>query len=230
MNRRIGIDVPTPKEQKGLEPDRHSPFTGSIKVRGRTFTGTVLSTKMARTATVSWSRMQYNPKYERYVRRWTKVHAHNPEVINAQKGDVVKIAETRPISKTKNFVIVQILGTDIDSQIKEENKEIDLKVKVDKDNRKKRQKQAHLVTGKTGEDTGSMSSSVEPVEPVGSDGSDEIADPAKVSDDVDARHSDVTDSSSAGMGETGSPSDKGQESGQGPDEAVEDRTAEVRKD
>ncbi|MBC7110345.1 MAG: 30S ribosomal protein S17, partial [Archaeoglobi archaeon] len=39
----------------------------------------------------------------------SKLHAHNPPCINARVGDVVKIAECRPLSKTKHFVVVEIL-------------------------------------------------------------------------------------------------------------------------
>ncbi len=49
-------------------------------------------------------------KYERYEKKRTKLHVHNPECIDANIGDIVRIAETRPISKTKNFVIIENLG------------------------------------------------------------------------------------------------------------------------
>ncbi|MCF7866552.1 30S ribosomal protein S17, partial [Candidatus Woesearchaeota archaeon] len=59
--------------------------------------------------TVEWERRKYIPKYERYEKRRTKVKAHNPEEIDAKVGDKVIIAETRPISKTKNFVVIKII-------------------------------------------------------------------------------------------------------------------------
>jgi small subunit ribosomal protein S17 len=80
----------------------------SISKRGRTFTGLVTSDKMSKTVTVEWERRKYLPKYERYQKRRTKVKAHNPENINAEKGDTVTIMETRPISKTKNFIVIEI--------------------------------------------------------------------------------------------------------------------------
>lgn len=76
--------------------------------RGRTFTGTVTSDKMTKTVTVEFERRHFVPKYERYERRSTKVKAHNPEDMNAREGDVVTIRETRPISKTKNFIVTNI--------------------------------------------------------------------------------------------------------------------------
>ncbi|MCF7901346.1 30S ribosomal protein S17 [Candidatus Woesearchaeota archaeon] len=80
-----------------------------LSIRGRKFTGTVVSDKMSKTVTVEWERRKYIPKYERYEKRRTKVKAHNPEEIDAKVGDKVIIAETRPISKTKNFVVIKII-------------------------------------------------------------------------------------------------------------------------
>jgi len=80
-----------------------------LSTRGRKFIGEVVSDKMSKTVTVQWDRRKYIPKYERYEKRRTKVKAHNPETINAEKGDIVRIEETRPISKTKNFVVSEIV-------------------------------------------------------------------------------------------------------------------------
>ena len=89
--------------------DKKCPFHGSLKLRGMSFVGTVLKKDAYRSATVVWERLFFLPKYERYERRKSKVRVHNPECINAQIGNKVKITETRPISKTKNFVIVEVM-------------------------------------------------------------------------------------------------------------------------
>jgi small subunit ribosomal protein S17 len=81
-----------------------------ISLRGRTFVGTVISSKMQKTVTVEWERKNYLKKYERYEKRRSKIKAHNPESINAKEGDIVKIMECRPISKTKNFMVIGIVG------------------------------------------------------------------------------------------------------------------------
>lgn len=81
----------------------------NISVRGKTFVGKVVSAKMHKTVVVEWERRTLIPKFERYEKRRSKVSAHNPEHINAQEGDLVKIQETRPLSKTKNFAVVQVL-------------------------------------------------------------------------------------------------------------------------
>ncbi len=104
----IGIEVKAPTI-KPQSIDRKDPFYGGVKVRGRTFVGTVVSDRMQKTATIAWNRRKYVKKYERFEIRRTKVKAHNPESINAKQGDIVKIAETRPLSKTKNFVIIEIV-------------------------------------------------------------------------------------------------------------------------
>ncbi len=90
--------------------DENCPFHGNLMTRGRNFIGTVISTKMQRTALVEWNRRQYLRKYERYEKKRSKVKAHNPECINAKDGDLVKIVECRPLSKTKNLVIIEVLG------------------------------------------------------------------------------------------------------------------------
>lgn len=87
--------------------DKNCPNHGSLKTRGRTFIGTVISSKAQKTVTVEWKRRHYLPKFERYERRRTRMKAHNPPCIGAVEGDVVRIMETRPLSKAKNFVVVE---------------------------------------------------------------------------------------------------------------------------
>jgi len=77
--------------------------------RGSSFTGTVESTKMEKSATVRWEHSQKVPKYERYERRNTKITSHVPEDLEVEEGDKVRIEETKPISKTKSTVITEII-------------------------------------------------------------------------------------------------------------------------
>lgn len=90
--------------------DMHCPTHGNLKLKGRMFLGTVISDKMQKSVTVQWDRRLLVPKYERYLKARTRVKAHNPSCINAKTGDYVRIKECRPLSKTKNFVIVEIVG------------------------------------------------------------------------------------------------------------------------
>lgn len=77
-------------------------------IRGRTFEGKVVSDKMHKTVIVEWPRIKLISKYERYEKRRTRVKAHNPDKINAKTGDLVTIRETRPLSKTKHFIVINI--------------------------------------------------------------------------------------------------------------------------
>ena len=76
-----------------------------ISTRGRTFTGPITTTNMAKTAVFQIERRHYLPKYERYEKRSTRIKAHVPEGMELENGDLCTIAETRQISKTKNFVV-----------------------------------------------------------------------------------------------------------------------------
>jgi len=110
----IGFEVKKPAEKCS---DKNCPFHGSTTVRGRVLTGVVTSDKMSKTVTVSWVRRAYIPKYERYETRRSKVKAHNSDCIGAKKGDVVKIVETKPLSKTKHFVVIEIIGAQTKEQV-----------------------------------------------------------------------------------------------------------------
>jgi len=79
-----------------------------IRTHGRSFVGVVISTKMAKTATVEWETKRYIPKFERYEKKRTRVKAHNQT--DAKKGDIVRITQTRPLSKTKHFIIIEHIG------------------------------------------------------------------------------------------------------------------------
>ncbi len=89
--------------------DRNCPFHGTLKVRGRILGGTVLSAKMDKTVIVKRDYQFYVPKFKRYERRHSHIPAHSPPCLNVKEGDVVKVAECRPISKTVSFVVVEKL-------------------------------------------------------------------------------------------------------------------------
>jgi small subunit ribosomal protein S17 len=102
----IGFQVAPPDKQCD---DVNCPFHGTLSVRGQRIDGTVVSDKTARTVVVQREYFKYVPKYERYEKRKSKVHAHNPDCIAAKTGDRVSLAECRPLSKTKSFVVIQVL-------------------------------------------------------------------------------------------------------------------------
>ncbi|MEN8205663.1 MAG: 30S ribosomal protein S17 [Pseudomonadota bacterium] len=75
----------------------------------RTVTGKVTSDKMDKSATVMIERLVKHPVYGKYIRRSTKLHIHDAE--NACKeGDMVIIEQCRPISKTKSWRLVEVVG------------------------------------------------------------------------------------------------------------------------
>jgi len=136
-----GIIVPVP--EKASDPslyDPKCPFTGNLKVRGRNFIGIVVAKDTHRTATVVKSSKQFNKKYERYSMKRTKLRVHNPLCIDAHVGDRVRIFETRKLSKTKNFVIVQNFGSEKEFLQKQERIEQDKKQIERKDPEKKESK------------------------------------------------------------------------------------------
>lgn len=74
----------------------------------RTVTGKVVSDKMDKTIVVLVERSVRHPKYEKIIKRRTKLHAHD-ENGSVKMGQMVKIQECRPISKTKTWKLVEIL-------------------------------------------------------------------------------------------------------------------------
>ncbi|MEA3344765.1 MAG: 30S ribosomal protein S17 [Chloroflexota bacterium] len=76
--------------------------------QGKVFTGEVVSNKMDKTVVVEVERLQRHPLYEKVLRKSTRLMAHDEE--NAcQIGDVVRIIETRPLSKHKRWAVIEIL-------------------------------------------------------------------------------------------------------------------------
>ncbi len=104
--KQIGIEVELPKQNCN---DLNCPFHGTLRVRGRMFLTKVTKVDISKSATVEFTYYYYLPKYERYEKRTTRLKVHNPSCINAKIGEKVRIIETRPIAKTKSFVIVEVI-------------------------------------------------------------------------------------------------------------------------
>ncbi|HET9047702.1 MAG TPA: 30S ribosomal protein S17 [Chiayiivirga sp.] len=73
-----------------------------------TVEGRVVSNKMNKTVTVLIERQVKHPLYGKYLRRSSKLHAHDEEN-SCQEGDFVRLAQTRPMSKTKSWRVVEII-------------------------------------------------------------------------------------------------------------------------
>ena len=74
----------------------------------RTLTGRVTSNKMDKTVTVEIERVVRHPVYGKYVRRTTKLHAHD-EANECRNGDLVMIEQCRPLAKTKSWRLVKVV-------------------------------------------------------------------------------------------------------------------------
>lgn len=101
----------TAKTEEVVCKDRLCPVHGDrkLKMRGRTFEGVVVKKLHGRVA-IEFERMLRLPKYERYEKRKTKIHARLPDCMSdVAVGDLIQISETRPISKTIHFVVSKVL-------------------------------------------------------------------------------------------------------------------------
>ncbi len=78
------------------------------KVSERTTIGKVVSSKMDKTIVVSVERKVKHPLYGKYIKRSSKMYAHDDEN-TCKAGDIVLIKQCRPLSKTKHWMLVQVL-------------------------------------------------------------------------------------------------------------------------
>jgi small subunit ribosomal protein S17 len=80
-----------------------------VEVKGaRTLTGRVVSTKMQKTVAVEIERLIKHDVYGKYIRRTTKLLAHD-EAGASHEGDLVKIAPCRPMSRRKSWQLIEVL-------------------------------------------------------------------------------------------------------------------------
>jgi small subunit ribosomal protein S17 len=83
------------------------PTTGQAKPE-RALTGRVVSSKMDKTVAVAVERLIKHPSYGKYVRRTTKLLAHD-ENNECREGDMVAIAPCRPLSRRKSWMLVRVI-------------------------------------------------------------------------------------------------------------------------
>ena len=110
--------LPRPERHKHVKPKRERPAERRPIVRlekpehprGRRQErrGVVVSDAMDKTIVVKVDTVKAHPKYKKVVRRSAKFHAHD-EANTAKIGDLVRIVETRPLSKTKNWRLAEVL-------------------------------------------------------------------------------------------------------------------------
>lgn len=81
---------------------------GGLKVRGERLEGRVVSAKARNTAVIEIDRTRFFPKYQRWAKERSHMTVHNPSCIGAKVGDWVAVAETRKLSKTKAWTILEV--------------------------------------------------------------------------------------------------------------------------
>jgi small subunit ribosomal protein S17 len=82
--------------------------TAAAPAGEQTFTGRVSSTKMSKTIAVEIERLVKHPKYGKYVRRTTRLLAHD-EKNESREGDLVTITPCRPLSRHKSWRLLRVL-------------------------------------------------------------------------------------------------------------------------
>lgn len=75
----------------------------------KTLSGTVINNKMMKTTVVEVESYHRHPIYKKNIKRQKKYKAHDPKGMS-QPGDIVKIKQSRPLSKTKNWEVVEVVS------------------------------------------------------------------------------------------------------------------------
>jgi len=93
-------------ENKDKCTDKQCPFHGYLRLRGRSFKGYVVS-KFPRRVAIEFERIIYIRKYERQMKKKTKIHARLPDCMkqDIELGDYIEVRECRPLSKIIHFCV-----------------------------------------------------------------------------------------------------------------------------
>ncbi|MCL4372288.1 30S ribosomal protein S17 [Candidatus Marsarchaeota archaeon] len=89
--------------------DPKCPIHGNLKTHGSSLEGIVVSDKAAKTVIISRAYTTFLNKYERSLRRSSRIPAYNPACVGAALGDTVIIEGCRRLSKTKSYVVTKIV-------------------------------------------------------------------------------------------------------------------------
>jgi small subunit ribosomal protein S17 len=105
--RNIGVPGVTPPTAKECN-DLSCPFHGNTRIRGKITQGVVVSKKSTKTVIIRQDYVQFDKKFQRYERRNSRMACHLPECLRnvIQIGDLVIVGESRKISKTKAFIVL----------------------------------------------------------------------------------------------------------------------------
>ena len=110
LPRRLRRRRPKAKRERPAErkPITRLPKPEGERGRRQERRGVVVSTSMDKTIVVRVDTVKAHPKYKKIVRRTSKLHAHD-EANRANVGDVVRVVETRPLSKTKRWRLAEVV-------------------------------------------------------------------------------------------------------------------------
>ena len=100
----VSEQTPEPAHKQAASAQRAGGERGQRKERR----GVVVSSAMDKTIVVRVDSVKPHPRYKKVVRRSTKIHAHDERNV-AAVGDVVRVVETRPLSKTKSWRLVEVV-------------------------------------------------------------------------------------------------------------------------
>jgi len=107
--------------------DKQCPFHGHLRLRGRSFKGYVVS-KFPRRVAIEFERITYIAKFERHMKKKTKIHARLPDCIKQEIeiGDYIEVRECRPLSKIIHFCVFKKIrsadGTELNKKADSEEK------------------------------------------------------------------------------------------------------------
>ena len=107
MSKNIGVPGVAPPKIKECN-DSFCPFHGKTRIRGKITQGVVVSKKSRNTVIIRRDYVQFVKKYQRYERRNSRLSCHLPECLRSeiQIGDLVRVGESRKISKTIAFIVL----------------------------------------------------------------------------------------------------------------------------
>ncbi|MHA1391010.1 MAG: 30S ribosomal protein S17 [Promethearchaeota archaeon] len=104
-----GVNPPTNRECN----DKDCPFHGNTRIRGKITQGVVVNKKSKNTVVIRQDYVKFVKKYQRYERRNSRLSCHLPECLNndIEVGDLVRVGESRKLSKTKAFIVLDKIKT-----------------------------------------------------------------------------------------------------------------------
>lgn len=110
-NKKMKMPETQTKKEMGRESaecEDRCPYHGTLSIRGRRFEGEITKI-VGRRAVIEMERIIYYPKFERFSRLKSRLHAHIPKCLAAdiKLGDYVEIGECRPLSKIIHFALVK---------------------------------------------------------------------------------------------------------------------------